>query len=968
MTSKWNSLLIVGFLIVLTLLFFWKILLSNLILSGVDVFLYFYPYKAYTSEVLRQGQLPLWNPYLFMGAPLLANSQVGLFYPPNWLFIWLDPPRQVSWTIGLHIALAGIFMLAYSRRMFRLDWPAALTAALLFALGGYLGAQVEHVNQLQAAAWLPALFLLYDIGLQRPSGWRYFLGLAVIVAMILLAGHTQTAFISLFGLGLYGLWQAIFERNAPSLSKIGHLQDLRGQVRRVAANLVVYLLPLAIVSLLAVAIAAVQIIPTAELSDLSIRGGGLTFREVVSFSLRPTNLHYALLPPLGLDLSQILGQAFSEWVAYIGISGLILAVLGTILSVWRTSARRFVWLAVIGLTLSLGIFTGPLYFGLFHLVPGFNLFRVPARWLLLYAFSISLLAGFGMQALLTPDTTGERLRIIRKWLDHTRWRWLLPGSLLGFLLALIAWKTPPPITLLAWFLIAAVMMVLIRSALRSRWWAPPLVLMLLVGELFWAAQMLNYNKPTAPQAYHSMRNTIAFLRSADGSSPPDRFLSLSGITYDPGDLKEMEQIFGDSLSTQAIYDLIVATKQKEVLFFNLPMIYRLFSVDGYDGGVLPLRRFVSFQRLFLSEDNLSIDGRLREKLKFIPANRLLTLTNTRWIITDKQFDAWIDGIFYDLQFPAYLAPQQAVTTADIPPLEATAIGMVSHLEGGAGLNDGTPVAEVTVNYAAGPPDIFVLQAGKDTAEGNYSESNDIAHQQATVGVTWPYEQAGVDYITVRPLSTLQKIVSLQIKSLLPAGQFVLRGLSLINEPTATSRSIILSTEGDYRQVHSGDVKIYENNAVLPRAFVVHQTEIVPDEDAAIAHMKSPSFDPAKTLVKIAAAGEVLGTAQRGRESPEDRATITSYAAEQIEIETNFASPGWLVLTDSYYPGWQATIDQQPVDILPVNLLFRAIPIPSGEHQIRFEFRPRSVWQGALVSTAALLVVIAGLVWSIWYHR
>ncbi|HXV44479.1 MAG TPA: hypothetical protein VEC96_15550, partial [Anaerolineae bacterium] len=79
-----TGLLAVAALITLTFLFFWKILLTNLILAGVDTFLYFYPYKAYAAEALRQGRLPLWNPHLFMGAPLLANSQVGLFYPLNW--------------------------------------------------------------------------------------------------------------------------------------------------------------------------------------------------------------------------------------------------------------------------------------------------------------------------------------------------------------------------------------------------------------------------------------------------------------------------------------------------------------------------------------------------------------------------------------------------------------------------------------------------------------------------------------------------------------------------------------------------------------------------------------------------------------------------------------------------------------------------------------------------------------------
>jgi len=162
-------------LVFLTLLFFWKILLTNLILSGVDIFLYFYPYKSYVAEALRQGRLPLWNPHLFMGAPLLANSQVGLFYPLNWLFIWLDAPRQISWSIGLHITMAGGFMLAFARTSIKLGWAAALIAAIVFAFGGYLGAQVEHINQLQAAAWLPLLFLLYDLGFYKQRRWFWFL-------------------------------------------------------------------------------------------------------------------------------------------------------------------------------------------------------------------------------------------------------------------------------------------------------------------------------------------------------------------------------------------------------------------------------------------------------------------------------------------------------------------------------------------------------------------------------------------------------------------------------------------------------------------------------------------------------------------------------------------------------------------------------------------------------------------------
>jgi hypothetical protein len=974
-------------LIMLTLLFFWKILLTNLILVGVDSFLYFYPYKAYASEALRQGRLPLWNPHLFMGAPLLANSQVGLFYPLNWPLIWLDTPRQVAWSIGLHIGLAGVLMLSLARSGLHLSWTSSAIAAILFAFGGYLGAQVEHINQLNAAAWLPLLFLLYEAGLGRSPRRFWFLWLALVIALMLLAGHAQTVFISLFGLGVYAVVQAISAaQNLPTQPHEPSRHTFLFAIRPFAHSLFHHLWPLAAASVLAVALAAIQLVPTAELSALSTRSGGLSYREAVAFSLRPTILHYVLLPPFGLDLSQVLGEAFGEWVAYLGFSGLLLALLGSLRSIWQREARPFIFVAVSGLILSLGLFTGPLYPALYVLVPGFDLFRVPARWLLLYAFGAAVLAGYGFAALIMPMTLRRQLETTRRWLRARRWRLVLfVGAPLVGLIALVVWKIPPVSTLSAWVgmaliagLVIAWCMVRVPFVRRTTHSRPrhrlqfimrnnlPLaaLILLLVSELFWAAQTLSYNAPTAPQAYHSMRNAIAFLLAADppqanAGSPPGRFLSLSGITYDPGDLGELRQLFGQALSAKALEKLIVATKEKEVLFFNLPLLYHLHSVDGYDGGILPLAQFVTWQQLFLPPDSLSVDGRLRENLRFVPPGRLLSLLNTRWIITDKQFDIWIDDIFYDLQFPARLAPGQSIATDAIPDFPATALGLVSHLEGAANIPEGTLVAEVMITFEDGHQNVLTLTAGTDTAEGNYPV--DAAHPQATIGVAWPYEAAGVDYVAVYPLSDSGAITHISTTATLPQGQFVLRGLSLIHQPTATSRSILLSTEGDYRQVHSGDVKIYENLAVLPRAFVVHRAEVVLNEDAIVAIMREPQFDPSATLVRLPRNAEPPGRLTRGHPSASDQVSITSYEPERVELTTRLDSPGWLILTDTYYPGWQATVSGQDTEIVQVDLLFRAIAIPEGKQTVVFEFEPRSLQIGAWLTGIAGAVLVAGLI-------
>jgi Bacterial membrane protein YfhO len=862
------------------IVFLWKLALTNLILARGDMFLYFYPYWSYSAETVRQGRIPFWNPYLFMGAPFLANSQAGVLYPLNLALAWLPTLRAINLTIILHLGLAGAGAYVLARRSLGMRPLAAWLGAATFALGGYLGAQVAHVNQLQALAWMPLALAFFDLALER---WRLMFALAGVLAIQFLAGHTQSVFITLVGLGVYALWPTL--ENA-----VARRWNGRDLARRLGI--------LAGAAILGGLLSAAQLAPTLELTRESLRAGGLSWREAVSFSLNPLRLWESLLP----NYRQAI---YSEYAAFIGVIGLALMVTG----VWASfranrttiqpgltaehlvSRRSMAVLAFVGLFLALGGYN-PVYSVLVKVAPGFNLFRVPARWLVLYALGAAMLAGIGLAHV------SDRLR--------SRARFGLAA--------------------------------------------------LLIAELFIASRPLDYDHPTVPDALTDLRPPVAHLLAASAELPAFRFLSISPIQFDPGDSAELASIFADQLAPDAFYDLLIATKQKEIIAPNLPLYYRLSAADGYDGGVLPLRNYARFQSLFVPPDKVSPDGRLRENLSDVPDVKWLSLMNIRYVITDKTLDAWLDDVFYDLQFTTPLGPSagQEASVAYAPHFEATALGLVSFLQDATSLPDDTPVAQVSLGFADGLTQTFTLRAGVDTAQGLYTGG--VAHRPARAGGHFVRDHPEItDYVTRLRFDKPRTVTSVVVRPLLQQGQLVMRGASLIDEQTGGFQSLVISGRGRFRLVHSGDVKIYENLDVLPRALVVPTARAFADDATALAAMKDATFDPAKIVVMN---GTPDPTKQNDASGALGEASIMQYEPERVIVETNSPGQAWLVLADAWYPGWRAQVDGRPADLMRADMLFRAVPVPAGRHWVEIIYDPASFRTGVVISMAAMIGCIA----------
>jgi hypothetical protein len=180
----------------------------------------------------------------------------------------------------------------------------------------------------------------------------------------------------------------------------------------------------------------------------------------------------------------------------------------------------------------------------------------------------------------------------------------------------------------------------------------------------------------------------------------------------------------------------------------------------------------------------------------------------------------------------------------------------------------------------------------------------------------------------------------------------LRGLSLIDERTGAHQSITLSQRGDLRRIHSGDVKVYERRAAPGRAWLVHGLRPVEDDAAALRELADPGFDPRTSVVVL---GATPARPPAGIESDESL-TVAAYEPERVVLRANVKRPAFLVLADAAFPGWEATLDGVPAPVLQANLMFRAVALEPGAHEIVFEYRP-SRWRRGLIISGAMLCIL-----------
>jgi hypothetical protein len=354
----------------------------------------FVPWWWQAWQTMLSGELPLWNPLVGMGAPLLANYQSALLYPPTWIYYALAAvggAPLMAWgqaiLVAAHLAWAGWGMARLIREMGKGEL-AQTVGGLAFALSGYLVARAHFLSINSTVAWLPwILWAAYRLA-REPKQLRHTIVLAALFALQWLAGHAQTAWYTLL---LAIAWTIFWSWQFGKSKRLGQTAFRFG-----------------LAGLLAFAISAIQLIPTAEYLLNSQRADQVDFAQAAAYSFWPWRL-------LSSISSNFFGNPahgnywgygnFWEDAIYIGLPPLLLA-LSALVTLRRDKKLRplYSFLTILGcvsILLALGSNTA-LFRWLYDHVPSFSLFQSPTRFSIWLVFALSLLAGLQVEKWRVP--------------------------------------------------------------------------------------------------------------------------------------------------------------------------------------------------------------------------------------------------------------------------------------------------------------------------------------------------------------------------------------------------------------------------------------------------------------------------------------------------------------------------------------------------------------------------------------
>lgn len=341
------------------------------------------PYQIFISRSLKNHSMPLWTSQIFMGFPIIAEAVAGSFNPVFKIFFSMLPLFQalnIITVFSFIFATFGTYLLA---QKIGISKTGALISALAWTTSSYFILISDSVVVVTSASWSPWILISF-LRLCERTNLTNMTILSFLIGMQLLSTYIQYSLITvLTGLIFYFYYFRIYQG---SLS-----------VKTIALPF----LPI----LLAIGLAAIQLMPTAEFAFLSPR-----FRTNMALGVDSTFTPWGgiisiFLPHLSAGMPSKIGNNS----LYIGIIPLILFVMAFLSKTNKSIHLKLIF--IVFLLLSLGEYT-PLYY-ITSSLPIFSIFRFPENYLLIATLSMALLAGIGYDQFLKTLKENKDSKIVK---------------------------------------------------------------------------------------------------------------------------------------------------------------------------------------------------------------------------------------------------------------------------------------------------------------------------------------------------------------------------------------------------------------------------------------------------------------------------------------------------------------------------------------------------------------------------
>jgi hypothetical protein len=951
-----HSIMVLAGYTLLYLLFFSPVLFSNHLLAPGDGIIYFLPNFASPSV--------LWDQRIWGGFPAVGDSQLMTWYPLARFFSLFGEAGYQPFIISAYV-LASSFTYGFVHALTRSRF-AALISGCVYGLCAFMISHVGHAALIHSAAWLPlviwSLWKLQEARLSRV----WFLVAALSVANSALAGHPQifaytmstaAAFVLITG------WRAAF-----------------GRLR--------YFLISILVVVIGCGLAAIQLLPTAELAGLSWRAA-LAFKEFVAYEVPLRQVAMFIFPLLyggspdsfyatkyfGAWPSSLDGWGATELSGAVGLLALMLATIGFLVQRRQTQARFWVGVCLIAFLLTLGEST-PLA-RLVYILPVLNKFRVPARHFLELTFALSILAGYGVSALqldsakrgllkrvLFASGSGLIVCVISLWLFAGKIN-ELAIQFIGRQIHLKPWANPAVAVPLLLFCLLAVVLLYWQKVPTSRLRSAVLIAALLLdlGSFGWFYEW-HYRSPykdylNMPSAARSFRDELDMTHQ--------RLLPVRGGTGRVNELPpNLSKLWG--INSASGYGPFIITRVSRLL--TMPP-HGSVDESWRDPGNLGLD-LLAVRYVVVPPDDIGPPSRADEE-------------GTKWLSSDFAVDVGTgcnpgNPINYKLDLP------QAVAS--------TSVALVGALACSVSIPDGQEVFRLTLASDDGRSVMQTFRAGTDFSEWAY-DCADVAptmkHSRARVFSSYPAQRGSMNclahqYVARERLNYASTSVTdsfpvrhLELSWTGPAGTFALRKITLLNDLNQTSIPVapVAGSLGDptrWRQVgvikatsskaeseETGTGVLFENLRSRPRAWLVPEVLRLSAADVftTVRTSRLPdgrAFDPSRLALVEEPVPFLPQQSVAGA-----NAQVVGLSESRMEIRTTSAASSFLVTSDVFYPGWRATLDGAPVAIYQTDYALRGVVVPGGTHVVRFEFVPRSFYYGVGLTILMLIALVGGAV-------